>query len=85
MDWKRLLNYLPILVTVRQYIGKFVEMYWVAVWLSLACLKASFKVWTFLLHYLLCSVLYCMNKNTMCLVDIGGNIVGGSWILAGMR
>ena len=25
MDWKRPLNYFPILVTVRQYIGKFVE------------------------------------------------------------
>ena len=40
------------------YIRKFVEMYRVTVWLSLACLKASLKVWTFLLHCLLCCVVY---------------------------
>ena len=56
------LNYFPILVTVRQYIRKFVEMYRVAVWLSLACLKAGLKAWIFLLHCLLCCILY-----TVCL------------------
>ena len=66
MDWKRPLNYFPILVTVHQYIQKFAD--WL---LAFCCLfEGQFKGVDipFTLFIVLCCVL---NKNTACLWTLG--------------
>ena len=62
MDWKRPLNNLPILITVHQYIGKFVK--WL---LAFSCLfEGQFEDVD--IPFTLFIVLHCvLNKNTACL------------------
>ena len=66
MDRKRLLNYFPILVTVRQYIRKCTE--WLLAFSGL--FEGQFNGMD--IPFTLFIVLYCvLNKNTVCLWTLG--------------